>query len=294
VNTVGRTAKELTDAAVAWLQEVPPEQPIHMLINYFDPHAPYNPPDGFSDPPCSPPPDRFNEVFINAGTVLPDDQRERYLRCYDGEIRFMDDQLGRFLDALRELGRYDAAIIAIVADHGELFAEHGFMGHGRWLYEPIVRVPLAVRLPFGKDSSRVVEATVSVVDLLPLVASEVGLELPPGVEGLAVGAREIALAETRRDGFSLRVYGSRFDRDLFAVIRWPWKLIQSSNGEVELFRLDVEPESESLGGGSEIEEDLRQALEAGRKALSAAKHLVPPTEVDPELRRRLRELGYVD
>jgi arylsulfatase len=293
-STGGRSAQELTDRAISWLRSIPRGQALHLLANYFDPHHPYAPPPPFDDLPRArtPLPVRQNE--INQGRPLKPEERDVLVDRYDGEIRFMDHHFGRLMETLHELDRYEDALIIVVGDHGELLGEHGFIGHGRWLYEELLRVSLFVRFPRGRGAGTTTAAPVSVVDLLPVIAKELGLRLPPGVEGVLVNDRRMVLAEVFRNGQFLKGYGSRFDRDLVALIRWPWKLIVSDRGERELFQLDTDPlESRNLVG-EEIEEQLRQELERARAALSAPSERTAPTDVQRSTEERLRGLGYIE
>jgi len=83
----GRSAQELTDRMIAWLESVPREQPVHALINYFDPHAPYDPPPGFDDMPSAGIPlnESQGELHVNAGRRLSPRQRRARIGRYDGE-----------------------------------------------------------------------------------------------------------------------------------------------------------------------------------------------------------------
>ena len=66
---------------------------------------------------------------------------------YDGEILFNDHHVGRLLDGLRAQGVLQDAIIIVTSDHGEEFFEHGQIGHGKSLYDEVLRVPFMVRWP---------------------------------------------------------------------------------------------------------------------------------------------------
>jgi arylsulfatase A-like enzyme len=293
----GRPADELTDRALAWIGRQPRDRPVHVLINYFDPHWPYEPPPGYDDlPHAREEIDRSYFLGVNRQVMsMPPEQRAIWVDHYDGEIRFMDHHLGRLLDGLRTADRYEDALIVVVADHGESFGEHSFIEHGRWLYDDVLRVPLIVRYPDGRGGGSVVSAPVSVVDLLPLVAAEVGLKVPADVEGVEPGLRDLVLAEEFRDLHAIAVFGPRFDRDLFAAIRWPYKMIVSDRDPPELYDLGVD-RGELLnifksrkGVATDL---LRQAITA-RAALHAPARLEAPRDVAPETRDRLRSLGYI-
>ena len=60
---------------------------------------------------------------------------------------YVDHHIGRLLDKLRSVGRFEDAVIVIVADHGEGFGRNGVLGPGAWLYESLVRIPRSPRAP---------------------------------------------------------------------------------------------------------------------------------------------------
>jgi arylsulfatase A-like enzyme len=264
------------------------------MINYFDPHAPYAPPPPYDDLPRAKSRLSIKQEDVNRGQSLPPHQRAAYIDRYDGEIRFMDHHFGRLLDALRETGRYDEAMIVVVADHGESFGEHGVMGHSRWLYEDVLHVPLIIRFPGGRNAGEEIQEPVSVIDLLPLIGREVRLPLPEGVEGVPVGRRDLVLAESYRSRYAVKNWGKRFDRDLTAGIYWPWKLVLTDLGTPELYRLDEDPDEFINRAGDAKEADLREALRLAREALEPPKRASLPEDVSPETHQRLRSLGYVE
>ncbi|MBK6942779.1 MAG: sulfatase, partial [Planctomycetes bacterium] len=116
-----RTADAVTDAALAALDGVKAEQPFFLWTHYFDPHDPYVPPQDvlaqFRDAP------------------------------YDGEIAFVDRELGRLLDGIASRGRANDLIVVVTADHGESLGEHGEARHGFFVYDATIRVPLIVTGP---------------------------------------------------------------------------------------------------------------------------------------------------
>lgn len=290
----GRPADELTDRAIAWINKMPRERPLHLLINYFDPHLPYDPPPGYDNFPMAGTKQTVSFVRVNQGVALTPRERSVAVDRYDGEIRFMDHHVGRLLRALRSTDRYDQALIVIVADHGESFGEHGVMEHGHWLYEEVLRVPLLVHYPGGRDAGLEMDHPVSVVDLLPLIARETGLTLPDGVEGVPIGLRDLVLAESFRDGFANKLYGERFDRNLFAAIRWPWKLILSDARPDELYRLDHDPGELRSVAGKEMVRELYESVASARASLVPADIGRSPGSVSPETRENLRSLGYIE
>ncbi len=98
---------------------------------------------------------------------------EPIVERYDEAILKTDHYIGELLADLDERGLYDDAVIVISADHGESF-EHEFYSHGG-MWEPIVHVPLIVRLPKGEYGGTRVRSTVQLVDLYPTLLELVGL-----------------------------------------------------------------------------------------------------------------------
>jgi arylsulfatase A-like enzyme len=272
----GVLAEEITQRAKAWIQGVPKNRPIHLFLNYFDPHDPYAPPRAFS-------PDLADLTG-----------RDRALALYDAEIRYMDHEIGNLVDALRAAGRFEHALIVIMSDHGEFFQEHGLIRHGYWLYEELIRAPLIVRLPGGERGGEVVDAIVSAVDVLPLIARVVGFSLPPDIDGVAVGERVAVVSQFHHNPSMPNVRGKRVDRDLVAVVRWPWKLILSDRGQTELFRLDADPTEECPLSHGPGEQEMQEFLEMGRNALLWSSNPVTPDAVPPSLQELLQRLGYVE
>jgi arylsulfatase A-like enzyme len=155
---------------------------------------------------------------------------------YQGEIAYVDAQLGRLVSTLRARGRLDDTILVVTGDHGESFGEHGDWLHGLALYESEIHVPLLLRHPHRLPAGQVVAGPVQHVDVFPtlldlagLRAREVqGTSLLPLLRGQASPPR-VAFTELADDAF-------------VAVLTTPdWKLIRNdATGELRLYRLDVD------------------------------------------------------
>ncbi|HEX6322665.1 MAG TPA: sulfatase, partial [Vicinamibacterales bacterium] len=124
---VERSARETTERAIAYLEQAPAGAPALLWVHYFDPHAPYAPPEPFASRLRAPP------------------ARAAYL----GEIAAMDEQLGRLVQAFeRHAARRGVApAIVIAADHGEGLGDHGESTHGNLLYQSTMHVPLVIAGP---------------------------------------------------------------------------------------------------------------------------------------------------
>lgn len=279
----GKSAEELNRSAFRWIRNVPADQPLHLLINYFDPHDPYTPNET----------DRLPIETLETDVGL-DPKIRRDLDAYDAEIHYMDRHLSFLFDTLREENRFDHAMIIVVADHGEFFGEHGLVNHGPWLNEELLRIPMIVRYPGERGGGRRDSTPVSLVDALPMIAQEVGFELPPGVEGKWPQSAGIVLAESRTSPFHLRKLGKEVDRDLRAVIDWPWKLIAGTKGSRNLFRLDHDPKELKPIQDPDRMATLEDRLASAVRAFDPPRQGTTPENVPNETEDNLRALGYIE
>lgn len=142
----------------------------------IDPHLPFDPPEGFReyvDPDYAGPIDGSFES-------LPDDPSTADLdhlrNLYDGEVRYVDEQIGRLVERLQSLGAYEDTLLIVLGDHGEAFYEHDVVFHGTVPYEELLHVPLIVKPPAGRTPPETVSGVVSLVDVVPTVLDALGIE----------------------------------------------------------------------------------------------------------------------
>jgi arylsulfatase len=293
VDVVGRRADAVTDGALAWLAGLARSEPFFLFVNYFDPHWPYTPPSSAGHFPGERKdyePGPIIQSLLDGSLSLDARERAIWIARYDAEIRFMDAQLGRLLDAVRARPNGERTLIVVTSDHGEAFGEGGRYFHTYWLSQELLHVPLLVRYPNAAGGGRVDESPMQLTDVLPLVATELGLELPAAITGLPRGEREYAFADLYRNGLAISISPERFDRRLEAAIRWPFKLVRSDRGARELTRLGGAAERPAEDAAQS--DQLAARLNARSKATSPAEVVHP--EVDMETERALRELGYVE
>jgi choline-sulfatase len=263
--TTVRVAREMTDAALAWLGRQGAGRPLFLWVHYYDPHAPYSPP-GMD--PKAPPAQR-----------------------YAGEVAYMDGEIGRLLAALR--GGAERWLIAAVGDHGESLGEHGEPNHGIFLYHSTLHVPLLLAGP-GAPRGKVVEEAVSTRRLASTLLRLTGpgkAALPfgqplPGLPGLPGGAASPVYAETR---YPLTAYGWS---PLEGVFDGRFKLIVAPRPE--LYDLAADPgETENLLEGRQERREEARRLKAALRAAQRSFVAHPADAADPELARSLESLGYL-
>ena len=269
IGDIERPAGETVDAVLEWLGRRDRGKPFFLWVHFFDPHAPYAPPPPFSE--------EYKE------------------QPYLGEIAYVDSELGRLLGALAGDGAADRTAVVFAGDHGESLGEHGEDGHGFFVYEATLHVPL-VFVPPGAGSALRRSEVVSLVDVMPTVAELAGLPIPAGVQGRSLAplfARSGRLAD--RPAYSETFY-PRFHfgwSDLASLRDGRYKLIEST--APELYDLSADPSEKENLVSREPEKYL--ALKRQLTSLTAASSrgaLNPlPATSDPEAARKLASLGYL-
>ncbi len=157
------TASALADTTVEWL-ESNPGAPFFVWVFNYDQHAWQELHEGYL---------KQQAQRLGLGTQdVPGQQPWRYRIV----ARLLDEQFGRLLGELDRLGLSDDTIVLFVSDHGESLGREGFMVHSVFLWEELIRVPLALKVP--GLGPHLVEERVSVVDVAPTLARYL-LDDPP-------------------------------------------------------------------------------------------------------------------
>lgn len=199
----GRPAEDVTRAAIEFVDEHR-EDPFFLFLNYYDPHSPWfqEPELGADGKPKSEPVPNQDLRPVVPADFNPSrmDYRGFATLCYDGEIHYMDREIGRLLEHLRLQGLYENTWIFVLSDHGELIGdpvlgESGLWGHGDSLTEPEIHIPLLVKEP-GPAGRKGEDATlVQQVDLLPTILTRLGIPVPKNVQGTPLGQRHPIVSE---------------------------------------------------------------------------------------------------
>ena len=279
-----RNAAETTTAAIEWLDEIS-EDPAFLVVHYFDPHLSYDPPEPFDGQFGGGLGRRVPPGFGSAGQVfgirdgrieLNERERQALVARYDGELAFTDAELGRLRGALEARGRWDDALVIVVADHGEEFWDHGGFEHGHSHHRELLRIPLIVKRP-GEVPGRVATERVRQLEIAPTILAFAELEVTlPGFE-LGRGSAEQSIAEGSLWGGNL--YSLRNDEGTL--------IMQRSTGESRFYSAVDTGELQSI------------PLDAAATAMQERLEGLPlpriqrPSEMTDEQRERLRSLGYL-
>jgi len=256
-----RAGDVTTDLAIAWLRR-PRTGPYFLWVHYFDPHAKYKPP----------------EPYASQSTNL-----------YDGEIAFMDAQIGRLLDAVAAASQRDPLVV-VTGDHGEALGEHNEDSHAYLVQEATLKIPLILSAPGVLPKGRRIDGRASQIDLLPTILSLLGIGAPAGLHGndwtRSPAPDRAVMAETveGRVNFGWRRLSALYLGDL--------KLV--SGPTPELYDLARDPtESQNLAAANP---DLVARLESRLRALRSGEPdaLVPvKSAIDDATSQQLAALGYI-
>jgi arylsulfatase A-like enzyme len=151
-------------------------RPWFAMLNYYDAHRPYQPPEPYYSmfaTPEVPPDPRFRQDDDPDDPWTPNDAA-RFIAAYDGAIAYLDAEIDALLSDLERRGQLDKTLVIITSDHGEEFGEHRLYDHGHSLYLASVHVPLVVLAPGWAPRGAVVRSPVSIRDIPATVLDFVG------------------------------------------------------------------------------------------------------------------------
>ncbi|MEE2703421.1 MAG: sulfatase [Myxococcota bacterium] len=242
--------------------------------------------------------------------------------AYDREIRYTDDQLRVFFSWLEENGFSENTVVVLTSDHGEEFGEHGHLAHGATLHAEVTHVPLMLSGP-GIPSGQRRSVPVSHLDLMPTILDFFQIPVPEQAQGRSLRDEILEddptpalvpiYSETQmRTGRDTTGQIVRIQPPRIAVRLGDRKLVRSPAGrriEYQYFNLledpeekhDLYPEHQDEASdlvrllanytkrGQQLQRTLAEAADAESQADAD-----PEAFIDPEHRRKLRALGYVD
>jgi len=243
--------------------------------------------------------DAATRYRVNRGErPLAAHEREFLEGMYDGAIRYVDDLIAAFAGELERLGLAQNTILAITADHGEAFLEHGFVEHTECLYGEVLQVPLILVGP-GLSGGRRIKPQVRLIDVMPTLlelaglrpqADVQGVSLLPWISGKATN-HLVAASETERGGGQIAISDGHH------------KLIQQrTSGRTEIYDLVADPEEKADMAADNPAvrarmEDLLASWEREAKYRADqywSDRASENAEMSVEVVGRLKDLGYLE
>jgi arylsulfatase A-like enzyme len=257
-----RPASDVVDDASAWIKGID-DAPFFLWVHLYDAHA---------------------------SQAVPLEYRRAYGDNYEAAIAYMDTQIARLLDAMREQHLLARSAIVVAGDHGESLGEHGEREHGIFVYEGATHVPLIVH---GADvAAKRVKAVTSLVDVLPTVLDLLGITLPGVIDGesLAPALRGVEVAD--RTVYAESMYAQRFGWAPLRMIRvGTLKYIDAPRPELYDLRTDPLEERDLADARPATVADMRERLVD--LAVETPSQPAERAALEPETLRGLAALGYV-
>ena len=188
---------------------------------------------------------------------------KRNMALYYGMISFMDEQIGRILDALDAQGLSENTLVVFTTDHGHFLGQHGLWYKGAFHYEDVLRLPFIARWPGHVAAGAESDALQSLVDLAPTFLAACDLPIPgamqgvnqlPVWEGIEEAARDEVIVEFRHqrtrvhlrtlvtERYKMTIYRDQSYGELFDLHDDPderhnlWDAVAASGIKAEMFQ----------------------------------------------------------
>jgi arylsulfatase A-like enzyme len=258
----------IADSAINVLEEVAiTGQPFFLAVGFIKPHLPfvspkkywdmYNPediqlPDYRTEPVGSP----LYSIDIPGGITtrysgfedpkkVNDEMMLKLNHGFLASISFVDAQLGRVIDKLKELGLYDNTLIVVLGDHGQKVGEYGAFMKGS-NFEIDTRAPLILNCPGRRDKGIRTNALVELVDIYPSVCELAGIEKPAHLQGTSLNAlwetpnmkwEDYAFSQRKEDKY----LGNAMRTDKYRLVVWSLFEDRDSIVAIELYDHETDP-----------------------------------------------------
>lgn len=258
-----RPARAVVDRALEWLNGC--ESPWFIWVHCFDPHHPYEPPEPY--------------------------KTEHEESPYDGEVAFVDHELGRLFAYLEENRLDKNTVIVFTSDHGESLGEHGEKTHGCFAYNSTIWVPLLISYPGAKP--RIIRQDVSHIDIFPTVCDMLDIEKPPLLQGTSLVPCLNGKKLGRRALYfeSLSPYYNFGWAPIRGIIQDKQKFIDTSIPELYDLGEDFD-EMNNTAKKSELN-DYRKILSQIMQDQGSSQSLEAERGMDKVTLERLKSLGYI-
>jgi len=251
------------DRAVDFISAYKRPEPLFLKVSFARPHSPYDPPSRFmgayrdADMPL-PFVGDWSSPFADLGDPANNDRwhgdlgsahARRSRRGYYGSVSFIDEQIGRVVDALKHRDMLGNTLIVFVADHGDMLGDH-HLWRKSYAYQGSAHIPMILRWPaaMGQDELRGTRpaAVTELRDLLPTFLDTAGAEMPGSVEGRSL----LDLVAGQADGWRRWIaiehsvcYSPQNHYNALTDGRWKY-IFHALDGHEQLFDLKQDPGEE--------------------------------------------------
>ena len=189
-------ARKVTDLAIELIKKYC-KRKFFLALHYEDNHLPYSPPISYVNRfyhlyGMKYPKIKLDDILRKIGNpkfrlamrnlTIDAESTDELLARYDGEISFVDHEIGRLLEILDNYGLSDETIIVLTSDHGESLLEHEIFFDHHGLYEEVIHVPLIIKGP-GLPKSKRIKNLVQHTDILPTLLDLLDIRKPLFLDG---------------------------------------------------------------------------------------------------------------
>jgi len=260
---VERRAEEVVNRSLSWLQKR--SSPWFLWVHLFDPHAPYEPP-----PP-------FQEEFKE--------------NPYNGEVAYVDSELGKLFRYLETESLYENTLIVLTGDHGESLGQHKEITHSFFAYNSTIWIPLIFYYPGMKNGNT--EDYVGHIDIFPSICEALRIDPPDSLSGISF------LPALK--GKKLK-HGPIYFESLYPFYSRGWAPLRGYIQDKKKFIDSPIPEFYDLEEDFQEQNNLIQQVKIGRykkeldeimEKYSSKNKASAQRTPDSETLRKLRSLGYV-
>ena len=307
-----------------WLQTLQPGERFFLYLHYIDSHRPYG---ALSDEDiatnlnalANDTRPQVEESQMLFGWLLSQPQqrlsatiRERLAEvgpriafvemAYDRGIEAFDRALDPLLSGLAKHPSFDHTAVVITADHGEALFERGYGNHGTGLFDNEAAIPMAARLPGMAVPGQRIDCEVALIDLMPTLCTYLGVRCPSPIFGrrfISAGQSMTGSGYIVTEGVVAKPKHRSLRNETYKLFWEPDGSPAQGPGEFSLYDVTKDPgEKDDLLAANPVPTEIAHI--AGALAIRLEES-VPPFErpkatfapVEPELKERLRSLGYL-
>ncbi len=311
-----RRADTQVDRVINWFNKFHTGKDYFVWLHFYDVHAWGNTTkNGASDEDFNAvyPSDEAQHVkFLNEKHAIPSDfhgsdkKLIKAMNSYDGRLYFVDRQIKRLADYLKAKDLWYDSIVVITSDHGEGLGNHNYAGHGQYLYQEQLHIPLIIHRVGSQNSNRVSKQVRS-VDFFPTISDLVGLKIPFNkIQRQGVSLKDFILNNSdvktpemsfaqRRPRDEARIRRNWQEGEFYALQNKQWKILWHSDGKHEVYNLEEDPFE--LKNVYELEDGIfkhhNEVLQKLLKIKGLGKKSNPLEELNESELEELRSLGYL-
>jgi arylsulfatase A-like enzyme len=281
-------ADEITDRAIDWCESVADDEQRFLWVHYMDVHHPYSPPEEYQlqfreETVSERRAVKLRRKMVDEPEQVTDDELSDIIDLYDGEIRFVDNQVRRLVDAIHSHWGEDT-LIAFTSDHGDELNDHGGFAHRDTLFDELTHVPLLVQ--YG-DNQGVHDDIVGLMDLPPTFLDCAGIEVPSTFRGES-------LKPLMQGGEKEQQYVLSDQGETIAYRDRNWKYITGPE-RTELYDIENDPGEQTnvVDQHSDVVVEIKSTLEEYPALGTGGGDEITADDVTGEVQDRLEQLGYL-